>query len=248
MAVENRTRQIENRRRWLQRLIQFATLFAIAGAIALIWSLFGNPTSAGGPNGANSTILTTNSNSTTNSTAAGTDTDSTGVTEPATSESSAIGPKTASEDEIPVYIVGAIARPGIYIVKRGSYLYELVEMAGGMTSEAATLVVNLALKISDNQMIRIPTQSESTDQFSPHSFPTGANSATGDSNSSKTININTASQAELETLPGIGPATAAAIIAERTKNGQFKQIEDIMRVSGIKESRYAQLESLIRVQ
>jgi len=247
LATENNTQKIENRRRWLQRLAQFATLFAIAGAIALIWSLFGNPTSAEDPNSANSTIITTKPASTT-STAAGQGADATGAAEPATSESSAIGPKAASEDEIPVYIVGAVARPGIYIVKRGSYLYELVEMAGGMTSEAATLVVNLALKLSDNQMIRIPTQSESTDQFSPYSFPTGANSATGDSNNKKTININTASQAELETLPGIGPATAAAIIAERTKNGQFKQIEDIMRVSGIKESRYAQLEPLIRVQ
>ncbi len=261
LAVENKTQKIEKSRRWLQRLTQGALLFAIAGVIALVWSLFSNSGSVAG----NTRILTpgTNSNISGTTVPAAADqtgtanqsgigqavTDQTATGKTATVAPAATGQAGYSDDEIPVYLVGAVSRPGIYIVKRGSYLYELVEKAGGLTNEAASQFVNLALKLTENQMLRIPTQSESTDQFSSYSFPTGANNAMGGSSGkSDTINLNTATQSELETLPGIGPATAAAIIADRTKNGPFKQIEDIMRVSGIKESRYAQLEPLIRVQ
>jgi len=151
-------------------------------------------------------------------------------------------PRPSDHEEIPVYLVGAVQRPGVYIIRKGTYLYELVEKAGGLTSEAASETINLAMRISENQLIRIPTQveAEQDDSLTPiqgavSSAPAGA------------ININRATQADLEKLPGVGPATAAAIIADRNKNGPFRKPEDLMRVPGIKESRFVLMEALITV-
>ena len=146
-----------------------------------------------------------------------------------------------AEDLIPVYLVGAVENPGIYLIKPGLYLYELVEMAGGMTEDAAAEQINLVLRIMTNQQIYLPTREEA--QRNPSLLP-----APGDSDphtSMPLININTASRSELEKLPGVGPVTARAIIDHREKHGRFNQPEDIMQVPGIKESRYQALEDYI---
>ena len=273
MPQSDHGRRIEAWRRWQQRLTQAAILLAIAGAIALAWSLLAgpdgtaggstltlsaqptprlsagttgkgaatSPSSAASPTTASSLGGTGGSGGTSSSDSAGSpgSTDSAGGTS-GTSRSAL--PRVASQDDIPVYIVGAVARPGVYIVKRGSYLYELVDLAGGLKPEAAATAVNLAFQLSENQMVRIPTLAEASDPLNPNPFPTGVTATR-----TSTVNINTASLEELETLPGIGPATAAAIVADRKKNGPFTQPEDIMRVAGVKESRYEQLEPLISV-
>lgn len=143
-------------------------------------------------------------------------------------------------EQIPVYLVGAVVKPGIYLIERGTYLYELIEQAGGLTAQAAADAINLAADITTNQLIRIPTRDEAAAGLSV----TLSNDQT---TATQLVDLNRADQKQLETLPGIGPATALAIIAYRTENGPFLQIEDLMQVPGIKEARYASLKDLVMV-
>ena len=143
-------------------------------------------------------------------------------------------------DMIPVYLVGSVKHPGVYQVARGSYLYELVDAAGGLTDHAARGSINLAFRIDTNQMIRLPSQDEVQQdplQADPAVYP----SESGDTQ----IDINRAALEELDSLPGVGPSTAQAIISYRDKNGPFKAIEELMKVPGIKESRFNALKDLI---
>jgi competence protein ComEA len=146
---------------------------------------------------------------------------------------------SSAPDLIPVYLVGAVKSPGIYLVIRGSYLFELVDRAGGLTSDAAIKEINLAYRLDDNQRILLPTLKEAI---------TGL---TGPALSSLTkprlVNLNQAGQSELENLPGVRPATARAILDYRGKHGRFSQVTDLMKVPGIKESRFEALKDLVCV-
>ena len=162
--------------------------------------------------------------------------------------------KDKDKEEIPVYLVGAVMKPGIYMICPGVYLYQLVDMAGGLTAEAASEQINLAARIYQNQMVRIPTKEEMIQnpdlQYVSEDKHEIDNTATDDNSKaeqSKLININTADTSELEQLPGVGSATALSIISYRQKSGRFNKIEDIMKVSGIKESRFETIRNLITV-
>lgn len=127
-----------------------------------------------------------------------------------------------------VYICGAVAEPGVYEVKQGSRIYEVVDMAGGLTEEADVSSVNQAEPVYDGQMIYLPMEAEhETDGR---------------------VNINTASVEELMTLPGIGQAKAEQILAYRDANGSFSSEEEIMNVDGIKEGLYNRIKDGIRVK
>ncbi len=148
--------------------------------------------------------------------------------------------QVADLDEIiPIYIVGAVVKPGIYKIVRGSYLYELVELAGGLLETAAADSINLAMRLDENQLIRIPTRAEVA------ADPNAAALAGVGSSSTKLINLNKADATELDLLPGVGPSTAKAILEYRKKNGSFQCIEDLMKVPGIKESRFNSIKDLI---
>jgi competence protein ComEA len=140
---------------------------------------------------------------------------------------------------IPVYLVGAVRRPGIYQVTIGTYLYELVEQAGGLTEDADAEAIDLVCRIETNQLIRLPTRAETAAGVEPQLPSSGKTNAL--------IDINRADQTALETLPGVGPATAQAIIAYRKQNGLFARIEDLMQVPGIKEARFEALKDRICV-
>jgi comEA protein len=154
----------------------------------------------------------------------------------------ATGQTADSIDLIPVYLVGAVSQPGIYQVVRGSYLYELIDQAGGLSEDAAATEINLAQKITDNVHIRIPTTAEYTEH---PGFTWTADAA---ASASKSVNLNTASIDELDALPGIGPATAKAIVDFRERNGPYTAKEDLMRVAGIKQSRYDAIADLIDIR
>lgn len=172
-------------------------------------------------------------------------------------DSSPLTPKTvdsSNEDKYPVYIVGEICSPGIYQVETGMFLYQLVEMAGGLTEKAARDFINLAFKITKNQMIKIP----SIDEIKNGEVggvadglllgkEYGFDDNVEQNGVSSKININTANETDLDKLPGIGIATAKLIIDYRTKNGNFKKIEDIMKIPGIKESKFTQIKDQITV-
>jgi len=138
----------------------------------------------------------------------------------------------------PVHIDGAVKSPGVYSFKEGAILAEAIQEAGGLTAVADTSQVNLAMLLSPHIKVYIPEKGEEM-PFLPGSFT--EHPADGK------IDINRASQAELETLPGIGQAMASAIISYREQHGAFNDTEDLMLVPGIKEGRFSQIESLITV-
>ena len=157
-------------------------------------------------------------------------------------------------DTFPVYIVGQVNRPGIYQMKEGMFLYQLVEMAGGLTQDAAEEYINLAYKISNNVMIRIPSRQEvlagETGGVAKDLLPADADgfiNNPGETQESIKININTANETQLDSLPGIGIATAKLIVDYRNKNGSFKVIEDIMKIPGIKQSKFNKIKDQIIV-
>ncbi len=149
-------------------------------------------------------------------------------------------PTESSDNSIPIYLVGAVKHPGIYRVEPGCYLYELIEQAGGLEDTAAADQINLAMRLEQNGLIRIPTIEEA--KQNPDSTD-----LSGNGGENGLTDLNRADQAELEQLPGIGPVTAKAILDYRNENGPFQCIEDLMKVPGIKESRFNAIRDLIRV-
>ena len=162
----------------------------------------------------------------------------------------------ADAGTIVVHVDGAVVSPGVYELPAGSRANDAVEAAGGLLAEADTSGINLAAELSDGEKLYVPAEGEDTSDV-----VTGTTSATGssssgsgsssdsdsDSGSDGLININTATEEELCELPGIGEVTAANIVADREANGDFTSIEDIMRVSGIGEAKFAAIEDLICV-
>ncbi len=140
-----------------------------------------------------------------------------------------------------VHVDGAVAAPGVYhLMVDGPRVADAVEAAGGLASDADTTTVNLAALVEDGSKVYIPREGEDASSMVSH---TGSveDASTATSPSSGLVNINTAGSAELQTLSGIGEATAAAIIEDREANGPFASIEDIMRVSGIGEGKFAKI-------
>lgn len=165
------------------------------------------------------------------------------VTAETSSDASTPEPVSAS---IFVHIDGAVVVPGVYeLTGAHPRVNDAVMAAGGLAEDADTSALNLAAVLSDGEKIHVPRQGEAvaTEQTS-----SGAASRpdTGQS-SSGVININTATAEELDSLPGVGPSTAAAIVEDRERNGPFASPEDLMRVSGIGEGKFSKLKDQIRV-
>jgi competence protein ComEA len=137
-----------------------------------------------------------------------------------------------------VYVSGAVNRPGVYTLPPHSLVDDAIKAAGGATADADLVRVNLALEVKDQQHVLVPRVGET-----PSPVPTGEGGGGG-----RKININKADAAELDTLPGIGPATAQRIIDYRTKNGPFKKIDDLKNVSGIGPATFDKLKDLVTVE
>lgn len=154
------------------------------------------------------------------------------------------------EEYIYVHITGEVINPGVIAVKEGDRIKDIVEKAGGFTEEADTVKVNLAYKVSDGQKINIPNINNNNGYNSNNYILEGSGEdiveETKESN--KKININTATQSELESLTGIGPSTASKIIEYRKSNGKFKNIEEIKNVSGIGDEKYKKIQNEIEVR
>jgi competence protein ComEA len=150
-----------------------------------------------------------------------------------------------TETPVIVYITGAVPRPGIYALPEGSRVQDGIAAAGGFLAEAERADINLAAFLIDGEELDIPFV-EGGSPVLP--TPVENNPVLPDSgSSSELIDINTASSAELETLPGIGPTTAQKIIEYRQTNGAFVSIEDIINVSGIGPGLYERIKDLITV-
>lgn len=156
---------------------------------------------------------------------------------------------SATPGPIHVYVSGAVVQPAVYQLPVGSIIDDAVRAAGGFAVGADTSAVNLAQPAADGMQVHVPLLAENLPTPPPISLPpVGATAVrmTGITLNGL-ININTAEQMELEMLPGIGPATAANIIAHREANGPFASIESIMDVPGIGEGRFEDLRELITV-
>jgi competence protein ComEA len=147
-----------------------------------------------------------------------------------------------TEKPIVVYITGAVPRPGVYALAQGSRVQDAISAAGGFLADADKTGINLARALDDGEQLEVAYASGSSPVIG-----TEIPAATEAPSSAELININTASQAELESLPGIGPTTAQKIIAYRQANGPFVSIEDIVNVSGIGPGTYERLKNLITV-
>lgn len=160
-----------------------------------------------------------------------------------------------------VHIYGAVVNPGVYELQEGSRIFQAVSAAGGFTEEACRDYVNQARQVSDGMKIWIPTEKEALDfpeksgdgietvgtqAADAGSAGAGANPGAGAAGS-VLVNINTATVEQLCTLNGIGESRAKTIIAYREAHGAFAKKEDIMKVTGIKESSYAKIKDQITV-
>jgi competence protein ComEA len=142
------------------------------------------------------------------------------------------------------YICGEVKKPGVYEIKNGSRVIDLLELAGGQSADACLEVINLAQKVFDGQRIYIPSMEE----IDSGGFSFGIDYSEDSSNSGfRNININSAGTEELKSLPGIGPVTAKNIIDYRNTNGLFKSKEELQNVTGIGEKKYERIEHLISI-
>ena len=155
--------------------------------------------------------------------------------------------KSSSAAEVYVDVDGAVVSPGVYRLKEGARVSQAIDAAGGLTAEADVSGLNRASKVTDGQKIYVPTVGEQQAAAVTSGADSGASPASGAGASSGLVNINTASAAELQTLSGIGPSMAQSIIDERTKNGAFTSVDDLMRVSGIGEKKFAKIKDCICV-
>ena len=155
--------------------------------------------------------------------------------------SEASPPVTDVDPPVVVHVDGAVATPGVYELPAGARAADAVEAAGGLLDGADLTGVNLAAHILDGAKVPIPAEGEEPPASASVSGATAAAIQDG------VVNINTADAAELATLPGVGEATAQAIIEDRERLGPFASPEDIMRVSGIGEKKYERMRDRIRV-
>ena len=154
-----------------------------------------------------------------------------------------------------VHVCGAVKSPGVYELTADSRLFEAIQMAGGLTDEAAGEALNQAELIEDGSRIYVPTKEEVKAGIDNGTFSQGADerqtgetaASDGGSVSDGKVNINTAVKEELMTLSGIGEAKADAIIRYREEHGRFQKIEDLMGVEGIKEGVFQKVKDQIKV-
>ena len=175
--------------------------------------------------------------------------------------SEAVSDKEMQQAMIYVDVCGAVANPGVFQLSAGSRVFQAIEAAGGYLPEAAQTCVNRAGVLTDGQQLYILTQEEmerqgldpaemagASDGQMNGSAGTGQNAGlTVQAQQDNRININTADEAQLTTLTGIGATRAQAIISYRQENGPFAVIEDIMNVQGIKEGTFAKIKDEIVV-
>ena len=165
-------------------------------------------------------------------------------------------------EKIYVYITGEVNNPGIVVLPIGSRIVDAIDCAGGITQKADIMKVNLVYMLQDGMKVNIPSSIELKNNPNFEYITMSSGDEKNDSNIKKAttvdtkseaafkvsnVNINTATQTELETLPGIGPSLALKIINYRKENGKFKSIEELKSVNGIGENKYEEIKKYIYV-
>ncbi|MCJ7841812.1 helix-hairpin-helix domain-containing protein [Lederbergia sp. NSJ-179] len=162
-------------------------------------------------------------------------------TEPVTSQMEEENQDNGTDSaSIFIDLKGAVKKPGLYEAVEGERIYDILERAGGISTSADENQINYAMKVHDEMVIYIPEIGEIEQDL------TSLDNM--NSKDDQKVNINKADTNELETLPGIGPSKAAAIIEYREENGPFKTIEELMNISGIGEKTFEKLKEQIKIQ
>jgi len=152
-----------------------------------------------------------------------------------------VGPTTTAAAPVVVQAAGAIAHPGVYTLAAGARVNDLVAAAGGLAPDADADQVLLAAVLTDGERVYVPRVGET-----PPPAP-GGSGGTSSASSRGPVDLNTASESELESLPGIGPTLAQAIIDYRTTHGRFASVDELGDVRGIGPARLEQLRPLVKV-
>lgn len=140
-----------------------------------------------------------------------------------------------------VHVVGAVRKPGVYSLPKGSRGCDALRSAGGVVPGADESALNEARVLADGEQIVVPVKGEARQQAAPEA---GQAAGGGSQQAGSPVDINRASAEELDTLPGVGPATAAKIVQDREKNGPFKSLEDLSRIPGIGAKKVEALKDL----
>jgi competence protein ComEA len=166
----------------------------------------------------------------------------------ATAGSAATGGPTGAAkkgEHVTVHVAGAVAKPGVYDLGAGARVIDAIEAAGGGVPDADPNRLNLAAKLADGQRILVQRVGEAA----PAGTSAGGSSGSGGdaADPSGLVNLNSATPAELEALPGIGPTLAEAIVAERERRGGFRSVNELRDVRGIGEKRFADLKDKVTI-
>jgi competence protein ComEA len=159
---------------------------------------------------------------------------------PATGDAAPGGPAAPEPDpDAHVHAAGAVARPGVYRVRPGGRVVDVVDAAGGPGADADLDQVNLAARVTDGERVYVPKRGEAP--------PTGAGSGPGGRAASGPVDLNTATLEQLDSLPGVGPATAQAILDHRAEHGRFAAVDELLEVRGIGDAKLAAIRSRVKV-
>ncbi|NQN86315.1 ComEA family DNA-binding protein [Streptococcus suis] len=166
-----------------------------------------------------------------------------------TSSSSESVEETSTEaskelSQLVVDVKGAVAKPGLYTLAAGARVNDAVKAAGGLTSQADPKSINLAQKLSDEAVVYVASKDEN---ISVVASTTASSAMSQEGNESK-VNLNTATEADLQTISGIGAKRAADIIAYREANGGFKSVDDLNNVSGIGDKTMESIRPYVTVE
>ena len=166
----------------------------------------------------------------------------TGAPTPTTASRGGTTTARAAGATVTVHVAGAVKTPGVIALPVGARVIDAVEGAGGGLADADLDHLNLAAKLVDGQRILVTKIGQV-----PPAADVGTGGAGGDPGSGAVLDLNNATSAQLETLPGIGPALAGAIIAERDRRGGFRSVNELREVRGIGEKRFADLRDHVMV-
>lgn len=180
---------------------------------------------------------------------AGPSTAASAMTGPAMAGPSASAPSAGPGDgvmaptEVVVHVVGRVRRPGVVTVQAGARVADAVDAAGGLAADASTEGLNLARPVVDGEQVHVPAVGEE-----PRPPPPGATASTGGpAEGDDVLDLNLATPAQLDELPGVGPVMAQRIVDHRTAIGGFADVGQLLEVPGIGPARFAELEPRVRV-
>jgi len=172
-----------------------------------------------------------------------------------------------ADDRWVLYVTGSVQNPGVYRLPEGARVFQLVDAAGGLTLAADVVAVNMAAHLQDGDHLHVPQKGDDStvrnenrpsvgESYGTVAFQgrqtggnaTARNQRTRNSPNNPQIDLNTATAAELQTLPGIGPSTSEKIVQYRNQNGRFKRVADLINVSGIGAKKLEAIEPFLYVR